>query len=179
MRKAEILRDRLIKNAEGMRKIHAAVDGDRAALPGAPGRAGEIAETVDRDHGGTLERRHQKARRKVRKMMLDRMDLPSESRAGQRRQLALDRSAPAAVAQPVEQQQRLRPRGQDVPQAARGVGARVAVDGHVRDIGRRDARFSQTISDRLRRKTGPVLDTAEALLLRGGNDATVADQAGR
>src|SRR5207245_2230172 len=49
VRKAEILRKRLIKHAERMREIHAALDIDLAVRGRAPGGAGEIAKAIHRD----------------------------------------------------------------------------------------------------------------------------------
>ena len=46
-------------------------------------------------------------------------------------------------------------------------------------IGERDARFAQAIGDRLRGKAGPMLDAAEALLLRRRDELAVAHERGR
>ena len=82
MGKAKILRQRLIEDAERMRKIDAAIDADVAALPDAPGGAGEIAEAVDRDDDRLLEGRDVKGRGEMGEVMLDFMKLAAENRPG-------------------------------------------------------------------------------------------------
>jgi hypothetical protein len=47
------------------------------------------------------------------------------------------------------------------------IGAAILIDRDVIDVGQRDAGLGQTECDRLQGKAGPVLDAAEALLLRG------------
>ena len=59
MRKAEILRERLVKDAKRVRKKDPPLDLDIVALPDAPGAARKIAEAVDRDDGRLLKRRDQ------------------------------------------------------------------------------------------------------------------------
>ena len=82
MGKAEILRQRLVEDAERMRKIHAAVlPRDRSPLPDAPSRTGEIAEAVDRNDHGLLERRHVKGRGQMREVMLDSVERSAEALA--------------------------------------------------------------------------------------------------
>ena len=80
--KAQILRQRLVEDAERMRKIHPPVDGDVLALADAPGGAGEIAEPVDRNDDGLLERRDMKGRGKMREMMLDLVHLATKRSPG-------------------------------------------------------------------------------------------------
>ena len=71
VRKAEILGQRLIEDAERMREVHAAVDRERAPSPHAPGCAGEVAEAVDRNDDRLIEGRHVKGGGKMREMMFD------------------------------------------------------------------------------------------------------------
>ena len=79
MRKAQILRQRLIKDAERMREIHPPIDGDGLAPADPPCRAGEVAKPIDRDDDCFLERRNMKGRGKVRQMMLDPVHLAIEN----------------------------------------------------------------------------------------------------
>ena len=85
MRKAEILRQRLIEDAERMRKIHPSIDRDVCALARPPGRAGEIAEAIDRDDDRLFERRNMKGRGQMREVMLDPVHLATEALAGKAR----------------------------------------------------------------------------------------------
>src|SRR5262249_33233596 len=71
MRKSQVLRQRLVKDAERMREMDPALDPGVAATPDAPGGAGEVAKPVDRDDRGFLERRQMKGRRQMGQMMLD------------------------------------------------------------------------------------------------------------
>ena len=79
MRKAEILRQRLIEDAERMREIDAAVDGDLRPAADAPGGAGEIAEAIDRNDDRLIEGRDVKGRGQMRQMMFDPMHLRHEN----------------------------------------------------------------------------------------------------
>ena len=97
------MRQRLIEDAERMREIHPSIDGDVCALADPPGRAGEIAEAVDRDDDGFLERRNVKGRGKMREMMLDPVHLATEALAGKARcQQIRDACARPPVLEPVE-----------------------------------------------------------------------------
>ncbi len=62
MRKSEVLRECLIENTERMRKIHAAMNRDFGLRCRAPGRAREIAETIDRDNRRLIKRPDMKCR---------------------------------------------------------------------------------------------------------------------
>jgi hypothetical protein len=62
MGKAEILRERLVEDAERVREMHPAVDLDVGALRDPPGGAGKIAEAIDRGDNGFLERRDMECR---------------------------------------------------------------------------------------------------------------------
>src|SRR5207237_5877925 len=70
-RKAEILRDGEIQQAERVRKEHAAVHVQRRAGDTPPGRADEIAETVNRADGGVVERADEGRAGEMRGVMLD------------------------------------------------------------------------------------------------------------
>ena len=81
MRKAQILRERLIEDAKRMRKKHASIDGDVGAPADPPGSAGEIAEAIDRDNDRLIEWRNVKGRGQMREMMFDPMHLAMKSLA--------------------------------------------------------------------------------------------------
>ena len=89
MGKAEILRQRLIKDAKRMRKIDAAIDADVFALASSPGGAGEIAKAVDGEDDGRIERRDVKRRREMCEVMLDLMHFAAKilSRKARRQQI--------------------------------------------------------------------------------------------
>jgi hypothetical protein len=59
------------------------------------------------------------------------------------------------------------------------VGARFAVHGNVVNVTQAHAAFPQTIFNGFGRQSGPVFDPAEPLFLGCGNEAAVAQQAGR
>jgi hypothetical protein len=65
-------------------------------------------------------------------------------------------------------------RAQNVGDLAKEVGATVLIDGDVVDLRERELSLAQAIGDSLRGKPGPVLDPAEALLLRRRNEHPVA-----
>ena len=81
MRKAEILRERLIEDAERMREIDSAFDRDFTPRCRAPRRAREIAESVDRDDGRLIERADMEGRGQMRQMMLDAVELRAQGLA--------------------------------------------------------------------------------------------------
>ena len=73
---------RLIENAERMRKQDRPSTLDGCASPDAPGRAGEIAEPVDRDDHGLVERRDMEGGGQMREVMLDVVEFWQPGRAG-------------------------------------------------------------------------------------------------
>src|SRR5450830_1642086 len=68
-RKAEILRQRLIEDTERMRKIDLVLGLDAAAAADTPGGAGKIAEAVHRHRHRIIERRNEKSRPQMGKVM--------------------------------------------------------------------------------------------------------------
>ena len=180
MRKAQILRQRLIEDAERMREIHASVDGDGLASADPPRSAGEVAEAVDRDDDGFGERRNMEGRGKMREMMLDPVHLAMKALSREARcQQLLDAPARSPVPEPVENEREVGTVGRHIGQLPEQIGPAVLIDGDVPHIGEPDARFAQTIGDRLRREAGPMLDAAESLLLRRRNEHAVAHERGR
>src|SRR5438876_11761210 len=83
MRKTEVLRQRLIEDAERMCEIHLSFDGHRAPATQPPGRACEVTEAVHRDGGGFVERRNERCRSEVREMVVKVMSLSPEALAGE------------------------------------------------------------------------------------------------
>src|SRR6187399_2700213 len=151
----------------------------RRSLSHGPGRAHEVAETVDSADRGLLERRDEEGAGEMRGMMLDPMHgrLPRagleakrvRDRLGNRADFAVVGGAVAdhAAAWPIPQRkQRLAPE----------MRLRVARDPDVVDLVGSDAGHFQAGSNRLRRKTRDVLDPAEPLFFDGGDELTVADQ---
>ena len=82
MRKAEILRQRLVKDAERMRKIDPILHLDSGPATDAPRGAGEIAEAVHRHDHRLLERRDMKRRGQMRQMVLHRVHLAAKRWSG-------------------------------------------------------------------------------------------------
>ena len=82
MRKAEVLRQRLVEDAERMREVDLVLDLDLRAAADAPGRAGEVAEAVHRDDDRLVERRDVEGRRQVRQVVLDLMHLAAKRSPG-------------------------------------------------------------------------------------------------
>ena len=78
MGKAKILCQRLVKDAERMRKVHAPVDFDVASAAHAPSCASEIAKAIDGDHHGFIERRDVERRGEMGEMMLDMVQLAAK-----------------------------------------------------------------------------------------------------
>src|SRR5256885_10087703 len=83
-RKTEVLRQRLVEDAERMWEIHLSFDGHGAPATQPPGRACEVTETVHRDGGGFVERRDEKCRSEVREMVVNVMSLSPEALARER-----------------------------------------------------------------------------------------------
>ncbi len=163
-----------------MREVDAIVDVDAGAAPHAPGCAREVAEAVDGNDGRLAKGRDVKRRGQVRRVMFDRMHAAAKCLAGKRPgEMRLDAGTLAPVAQAFEHQAQVRAPRQREGELPAEVGRRVLVDGDVLDVGERHARLVETIADGHLRKAGPVLDAAEALLLGGGDDRAIANEAGR
>src|SRR5262245_46874915 len=81
MRKAQILGQRLIEDAERMREIDPPTIGDVTALADAPGRAGEVPESIDRNDDGLRKWRNVESRGKMGQMMFNLVHLTAEELA--------------------------------------------------------------------------------------------------
>ena len=179
VRKAEELRDRLVEDAERVRKIDALLDLDRGAAAHAPRRAGEVAEAVDGNDHRLRERRPVKGGRQMREVVLHRMRLAPERLSRKRaRQVRFDAFALALVADAIQHQAEIRALRQHVGELLPQVGLRILVDGHVLDLRQSDPGLGEAVADGLARKARPVLDAAEALLLGRRDDLAIADEAG-
>ena len=180
MRKAEILRERLIEDAERMREIDPAMSRDFASRRRPPGRAREIAESIDRNNGRLIEGADVECRGKMRQMMLY---LWNSARTVWPGKACSSRTGSPARAR------RLRIRlstkvdvgalGQEIADLAHEVGATVLIERDVLHIRKLNACLSQAIGDSMRRKSRPMLDAAESLLLGGRNQLSVSHQRGR
>ena len=130
IRKTKVLRQRLIKDAEGMREIDFVLHLDRRATPDPPGRAGEIAKTIHRHRDRFFERRHQKRRSQVRQMVLNMSHLRAQRFARKcPRQFSRHPGTLTLVANPVEHQRQVRPARGGVGQLLPQIGAGVLIDG--------------------------------------------------
>src|SRR5258708_38511114 len=109
-----------------------------------------------------LDGMHDAAERLFRKVLLE---------------IAGDVSAIAALAESVQDVTGADPRGQYIAKLAPAIGAVVAVDGDVLDIGQRNACLGEAISDRFAGEAAPMLDAPEALLLDRRDQDAVSHQA--
>ena len=110
-------------------------------------------------------------------MMLDRVDLAAKPLAWKRRVKEFGNSLPVApIADPIADQAKTRRMGGKIGEPPHAMGAPVLIDRDMRHIAEPQPRFPQAISDRLRRKSGPVLDPPEALFFGRGQQNAVAHQ---
>src|SRR5262249_10140813 len=152
------LGQRLIEDAERMRKMHATLDVDVFAASHAPGGAGKIAEPVDGDHNSAFERRDVKSRGQMSEVVFDVVNFAPKALAGRGfRQKFGNSFALAPVPQTVEHEPNVRHVGYQIADLAREVGAAVLIDGNMIQVGQRYPCFAQTISDGLRGKSRPML----------------------
>ena len=179
MRKAEILREGLIENAQRMREQHAPFDAQGIVATDAPSSAGKITESI---HGYGYRfaiGRDKKARSQVRQVVLDPVQLRTQVAIGiEALELRLYREAPPLIAQPIENQPRRGTVQKRIAQAPQQVRLRVAVDGDVVDITQADPAFRQAVADGLRGKASPMLDPSKSFLLSGGDNFAIIDEAG-
>ena len=113
-------------------------------------------------------------------VMLDRMHRAGEFLVRQgAREIARHVGPVAAMAQALQHIGRAHALGEDIGELAPTVGAVVAVDRDMVDVGQRDACFGQAVADRFTGEPAPMLDAAETLLLDGGQQHAVLHQAGR
>src|SRR5262245_22793522 len=78
MREAEILRQRLIQDAQRVWTVDPSIHRQSRPLAGTPGSAGKIAEAIDRNNDSFLEWRNMKGRRKMCQMMFNMVHLACE-----------------------------------------------------------------------------------------------------
>ena len=84
-----------------------------------------------------------------------------------------------SVAKSIDDRGGTRPFCKNVGELASEIGAVVAIDRNMGDVLQLQFRFGKAVGQRLRGKTGPVLDATEALLLRGRDQLAVLHEAGR
>ena len=101
VRKAEILRERLVEYPERVRKIHPLRCRKIAPSRKTPSRAGKIAKTVNRYGHGLLEGRHVKGGGQMREVMLDPVERGAQALARKRsRQQIKNSCAASSIAPP-------------------------------------------------------------------------------
>src|SRR5437773_5259766 len=93
-------------------------------------------------------------------------------------ELAAEIADLGAVAEAPPDRAERRPPGQDEAHPLQQTRVRIAVDRDVVDVVELDAGLIETVADRRRREARPMLDPAEALLLRRRDELAVDDDAG-
>ena len=110
-------------------------------------------------------------------MMLDVVKSGAQGSTGKLlRQEPRDRLSLASVAEPVEHEADTRRRAQEVADLAQPVGAAVLIDGDMVNFGERELSLAQAIGDGVGRKSGPMLDAPEPLLLGRRDKHSIAHE---
>jgi hypothetical protein len=110
----------------------------------------------------------------MREVVLDVVEGAAKALSGKRGLEQFGNPLPlAAGTDALAQQRQLRRMGQQPGEPAQRLGAAVLVDGDMVDIGEPQPSLAKAISDGVRRKPGPVLDSAEALLFGGRDQGAV------
>src|SRR5262249_55470422 len=148
-----------------MRKIDAVQLAPRRSCAVGRERAGEVPHTVNGEDGGLFEGGDEKSSRQVRPVVLDAVELRPEisgPAADCRGELRLEPERLPLPSDAIENGAGGGKMGKDEPQPPEKVGAGIERDCHVVQIARADPCLIETIADRLRRKSGPMLDAVEA-----------------
>src|SRR5262249_2734122 len=170
MGKAEVLCNGLVEDAKRMWKVYATIRRDVVSCRDPPSCTREVTETIDRNYGRLIKWADVECRGEVREMMFNWMDRRADSFAGERMLKKCRDPRPSTQNPPQSVNQTdVRSFGEKVAYFAHQVGATVLIKRDVVYIRELNACFSQTISDRLRRNSCPILYTTESLLLRGSN----------
>ena len=170
---AEILGDRRVVHAQGMREGHGAVDLHAIALAGGPHGAGEIAQAVGGKQRRLLERRDKKRAAQMRLVVLDAMELRAKRLRIDVKGLRQSLGDAHELLQHLGAFPREARHAQRVKQLRAQARPGIARHGHVIDVRERDARFLKAVADRRHGKSRGVLHAIEALFFDRG------DQAGR
>ena len=178
--KPEILRQRFVENAEGVRKEDSVFDRDIGARTDAPGGTCEVAKTVDRDNRSLSERRYMEGGNQMRLVMFDGVPVAAKVLARKRGLQKFNGvTALAAIAKPsCNKTKRSRTR-QDVGHFAQEVRASKLVYRDMIDVRQLELRCRETIAYGLAGKSGPMLDAPEALLLGCRDEFAVNDEGRR
>src|SRR5260370_18365865 len=167
----EELGERGVEDAKGVREVHGALDFDAVAATDAPHDTAEVAEAVDGDHGGWVERGAKEGAGEVSAVMFDEVDFgfavddADGVEIGANPGHADGVAGAGSYARPV-----LRARG-GAEHFSSEVSARIARDGNmVGDFA------VQAGSSSEEREAGPVFDAVEALLFEGGQDFPIVEE---
>jgi hypothetical protein len=175
---AEIVRERAVEQPQRVREPRLLEELDLGAPAAADSGRGPLPHTVHGDDRGLLERRHQEGAGRVGEVVLDHEHLALVA------QLLLDGLRdPHLLAQPQgnrlqERRQRAGERRQVGEQNALELEQRLVVEADVVHLVDGDAGVLETVLDRVEGKILVVADARETLLLRGGDDLPVLEQAG-
>src|SRR3954453_208193 len=113
-------------------------------------------------------------------MMLDVMQCRAQSVAREQgSETVRERLAGTPVPYSLKYKARIGAGGHHIGELARQLCRAVLIDREMVDIAEAQLAFTQTIRDRLRRKPGPMLDSAKPLLLRRRDELAIAHNAGR
>ena len=177
MWKTEKLGQCLIKDAQRVWKINLAADIDRVSLPASPGTAGEIAKAIDGHHHRFIIRRYMEGRRQMCRVMLDRYNPPLEHLAGESiGQQAFHARAFTLVTNSIQHQFQIGTFRQGKRNLLAKMRLRILIYSYDIDSVQRNSSLFETVANRLRRKPGPVLDTAKAFLFHSGNQLPITHQ---
>ncbi len=175
---AEVLGDRAVVHAQGMRESHRAVHLHAITLAGGPHGTGEIAQTVSGEQCGLLERRDEERTRQERAVVLDAVELRAQAlrigfeclreRFRDTDEFCQHLGAFSGEARHAHRKEQL----------GAEAGPRVSRHGYVIDFGDGDAGFLEAIANGRDGNAGGVLDAIEALLFDGRDQPAVGHQCG-
>lgn len=170
---AEELGEGGVEETEGVREADGAADVDVVAAADAPHDAAEVAEAIDGDDGGLIERRTEEGAGEVGAVMLDEMDFGMAVGEAGGEEVGGDAGNADGVvgagggARPV-----LRAGG-DAEELVGEVGTRVARDGDMVGDSAVEAGAGGEEGE-----AGPVFGAVEALLFEGGEEGAAAEEGG-
>ncbi len=176
LRKAEPLRDGRVEDPERVREQDAVEHAEARAAPMRENRAREVAEAVDGEDGGLLERRDEEGAGDVGLMVLDVVHPRSDRVPLHPEGLGELAAHAGGVLESLLQEAEARRVAERAEELLPRVRLRVGADGDVVDVGDREAGVRETPSGCLRRKPRAVLDSVEALLLGRRDELALHDE---